>query len=176
MFGSNAEKKVKFDENSTSSSIIGKGTSVEGNVETSGNISVEGEVKGNVTSKSKVVLGPSSYIEGKVWAINAIIAGEIQGSVEVGELLTLKPTAVIHGDIITNKLVVESGATFNGSCRMGISVNNPDLEDESQEETLSDFLPEGEDEDRYIDPEYRDSEESEYGTYEEEPGEEPRSL
>ena len=176
MFGSNAEKKVKIDENSTSSSIIGKGTSVEGNVDSSGNISVEGEVKGNVTSKSKVVLGPSSYIEGKVWAINAIIAGEIQGSVEVGELLTLKPTAVIHGDIITNKLVVESGATFNGSCRMGISVNNLDLEDEPQEETIeSGFLTE--DEDSYLDPEseYRDSEESEYGTYEE-PGEEPRSL
>jgi cytoskeletal protein CcmA (bactofilin family) len=132
MFGSKTEKKVKFDESSTSSSIIGKGTSVEGNIETNGNISVEGEVKGNVVSKSKVALGPSSYVEGKVLADNAIIAGEIQGSVEIGELLTLKPTAVIHGDIMTNKLVVESGATFNGSCRMGVSVDTIDFEDEPQ--------------------------------------------
>ena len=65
-------------------------------------------------------------------ADNAIIAGEIQGSVEIGELLTLKPTAVIHGDIMTNKLVVESGATFNGSCRMGVSVDTIDFEDEPQ--------------------------------------------
>ena len=132
MFGTKTEKKVKFDESSTSSSIIGKGTSVEGNIETNGNISVEGEVKGNVVSKSKVALGPSSYVEGKVLADNAIIAGEIQGSVEIGELLTLKPTAVIHGDIMTNKLVVESGATFNGSCRMGVSVDTIDFEDEPQ--------------------------------------------
>lgn len=132
MFGTKTEKKVKFDESSTSSSIIGKGTSVEGNIETNGNISVEGEVKGNVVSKSKVVLGPSSYVEGKVLADNAIIAGEIQGSVEISELLTLKPTAVIHGDIMTNKLVVESGATFNGSCRMGVSVDTIDFEDEPQ--------------------------------------------
>ena len=130
MFGSKPEKKVKFDESSNSSSIIGKGTSVEGNIETSGNISVEGEVKGNVVSKSKVALGPSSYVEGKVLANNAIIAGEIQGSVEISELLTLKPTAVIHGDIMTNKLIVESGATFNGSCRMGVSVDTIDFEDD----------------------------------------------
>ena len=130
MFGSKPEKKVKFDESSTSSSIIGKGTSVEGNIDTNGNISVEGEVKGNVVSKSKVALGPSSYVEGKVLASNAIIAGEIQGSVEISELLTLKPTAVIHGDIMTNKLIVEAGATFNGSCRMGVSVDTIEFEDE----------------------------------------------
>ena len=132
MFGSKPEKKVKFDESSTSSSIIGKGTSVEGNIDTNGNISVEGEVKGNVVSKSKVALGPSSYVEGKVLANNAIIAGEIQGSVEITELLTLKPTAVIHGDIMTNKLIVEAGATFNGSCRMGVSVDTIEFEDEPQ--------------------------------------------
>ena len=132
MFGSKPEKKVKFDESSTSSSIIGKGTSVEGNIDTNGNISVEGEVKGNVVSKSKVALGPSSYVEGKVLANNAIIAGEIQGSVEISELLTLKPTAVIHGDIMTNKLIVEAGATFNGSCRMGVSVDTIEFEDEPQ--------------------------------------------
>lgn len=123
---------MKFDESSTSSSIIGKGTSVEGNIDTNGNISVEGEVKGNVVSKSKVALGPSSYVEGKVLANNAIIAGEIQGSVEITELLTLKPTAVIHGDIMTNKLIVEAGATFNGSCRMGVSVDTIEFEDEPQ--------------------------------------------
>ena len=123
---------MKFDESSTSSSIIGKGTSVEGNIDTNGNISVEGEVKGNVVSKSKVALGPSSYVEGKVLANNAIIAGEIQGSVEISELLTLKPTAVIHGDIMTNKLIVEAGATFNGSCRMGVSVDTIEFEDEPQ--------------------------------------------
>jgi len=36
----------------------------------------------------------------------------------VGEILFLKNTAVINGDILTNKLVVESGAEFNGNCIM----------------------------------------------------------
>ncbi len=132
MFNSSQDKKVKTEEASNSSSIIGKGTSVEGNVETVGNIRIEGNVKGNVTCKSKIALGQSSYVEGTVAAQNAEIAGEIQGSIEVSELLILRPTAVIHGDIVTNKLIVESGATFNGSCRMGVTVSEISFDNESR--------------------------------------------
>lgn len=130
MFSNNQKEKVKTEEASNSSSIIGKGTSVEGDLNTVGNIRIEGDIKGNVTCKAKIALGQSSYVEGTVLAQNAEIAGEIQGSIEISELLILRPTAVIHGDIVTNKLIVESGATFNGSCRMGVSVNEMDYEDE----------------------------------------------
>jgi cytoskeletal protein CcmA (bactofilin family) len=133
MFSNNQKEKVKTEEASTSSSIIGKGTSVEGDLNTVGNIRIEGDVKGNVTCKSKIALGQSSYVEGTVLAQNAEIAGEIQGSIEISELLILRPTAVIHGDIITNKLIVESGATFNGSCRMGVSVNDINFDDDPEE-------------------------------------------
>ena len=131
MFSNQQDKKPKL-EDSGSTSSIGKGTTVQGDIITTGNISVEGEVKGNVNCQAKVALGSSAYVEGKVLAENAIIAGEIQGSIEVGELLTLKPTAVIHGDIITNKLIVEAGATFNGSCRMGVSVSEMTYPDEPE--------------------------------------------
>lgn len=134
MFSNNQKEKVKTEEASTSSSIIGKGTSVEGDLHTVGNIRIEGDVKGNVTCKSKIALGQSSYVEGTVLAQNAEIAGEIQGSIEISELLILRPTAVIHGDIVTNKLIVESGATFNGSCRMGVSVNEINFDDEPETE------------------------------------------
>lgn len=133
MFSNNQKEKVKTEEASNSSSIIGKGTSVQGDLNTIGNIRIEGDVKGNVTCKSKIALGQSSYVEGTVLAQNAEIAGEIQGSIEIAELLILRPTAVIHGDIVTNKLIVESGATFNGSCRMGVSVNEINFDDEPEE-------------------------------------------
>lgn len=140
MFNNSQDKKVKPDESPNSSSIIGKGTSVEGNVETVGNIRIEGNVKGNVTCKSKIALGHSSYVEGIVAAQNAEIAGEIQGSIEVSELLILRPTAVIHGDIITNKLVVESGAAFNGSCRMGVTVSDISFENEPESIPFDDTI------------------------------------
>jgi len=107
---------------SNSSNIIGKGTALEGNIETYGNIRVEGKVRGNIKTKSKVALGQSSHVEGNVLSQNAEIAGEVKGKVEVSDLLILKPTAVIYGDIITNKLIVEQGASFNGGCKMGVSI------------------------------------------------------
>lgn len=109
------------EELSNSSNIIGKGTTMEGSLESFGNIRVEGRIIGSVKSKSKVALGQSSYVEGDILAQNAEIAGEVDGKVEVSELLILKPSATIKGDIITNKFIVESGAVFNGSCKMGVS-------------------------------------------------------
>jgi cytoskeletal protein CcmA (bactofilin family) len=113
------EQKRAADEISNSSNVIGKGTVLEGNIDTYGNIRIEGKIIGNIKSKSKVALGSSSHVDGNISAQNADIEGEVKGKIEISELLVLKSTAVIHGDIITGKLVVESGAIFNGGCKMG---------------------------------------------------------
>jgi cytoskeletal protein CcmA (bactofilin family) len=123
MFTSKEEKRVA-EEISNSSNTIGKGTFLEGNVETYGNIRIEGKVTGNIKSKSKVALGPSSQVQGNITAQNADIEGEVKGKLEVAELLVLKATSVINGDISTGKLVVEPGAVFNGSCKMGAAVKD----------------------------------------------------
>lgn len=116
------EQKRAADELSSSSNNIGKGTFLEGNIETFGNIRIEGKVNGNIKSKSKVALGHQSHVEGNIIAQNADIEGEVKGKIEVAELLVLKATAVINGDIMTGKMVVEPGAVFNGTCKMGNSI------------------------------------------------------
>ena len=121
MFTTKEEKRVA-EEISNSSNTIGKGTYLEGNVETYGNIRIEGKINGNVKSKSKVALGPGSHVNGNIISQNADIEGEVKGKLEISELLVLKATAVINGDIVTGKLVVEPGAIFNGSCRMGATI------------------------------------------------------
>lgn len=107
---------------STSTNNIGKGTIVEGTIETFGNIRIEGKVIGDIKTKSKVVLGHSAYVEGNVLAQNADVEGELKGNIEISDILTLKASSVINGDIKTNKLIVESGAAFNGGCKMGVSI------------------------------------------------------
>jgi len=116
--GKNSKKEV---ENLTQiSTIIGKGTIISGDIESSGNIRIEGKVIGNVKAKSKVVLGDSGIIEGNVFAVNAEIAGEIKGILEASEIVVVKSTGHVNGDIITQKLSVDSGATINGSTRMTV--------------------------------------------------------
>jgi cytoskeletal protein CcmA (bactofilin family) len=115
----NKEEKKVAEELSNSSNTIGKGTTVEGNIETYGNLRVDGRVVGNIVTKSKLVLGQTSQVEGNILAQNAEVLGEIKGKIEVSDLLILKPSSVIRGDILTSKLIVETGATFNGGCKMG---------------------------------------------------------
>jgi cytoskeletal protein CcmA (bactofilin family) len=115
---SGKESKKELEEIVNSSNNIGKGTTIEGNIEAVGNIRVEGVVKGNVSTKAKLSLGELAVIEGNIVALNAEVAGTVKGQVQVSELLLLRSSSVIHGDIITGKLSVESGAAFNGNCKM----------------------------------------------------------
>ncbi len=99
--------------------LIGSGTVIEGSIRSAGDIRIDGTVYGSVTSKAKVVIGPTGIVEGDVNGQNADISGTIKGKTTVSELLFLKSTSKIIGDILTGKLVVEVGATFTGSCNMG---------------------------------------------------------
>jgi len=123
------EQKRVAEEISNSSNVIGKGTVLTGDIETYGNIRIEGKVIGNVKSKSKIALGNGSQIDGNIIAQNADIEGEVKGKIEIGELLVLKSTAAVHGDILTGKLVVEPGAVFNGSCKMGAAIKDIKIAD-----------------------------------------------
>lgn len=127
----NKDKK-ELEEISNASNHLGKGTIISGNIESYGNIRIEGEITGDLITKSKVVLGDSAKVLGSVLAQNAEISGEVKGILEVSDLLILKPTAVINGDIVTNKLVVENGAQFNGSCKMGAIIKEITLGDNKQ--------------------------------------------
>ncbi len=121
MFTTKEEKKAA-EEISNSSNVIGKGTTIEGSIETFGNIRIEGRINGNIKSKAKIALGNSSHVDGNITAQNADVEGGVKGKIEISEVLVLKATAVVHGDISTGKLVVEPGAVFNGSCKMGAAI------------------------------------------------------
>lgn len=121
IFG-NKENKPTEDLSGNINNIIAKGTSIVGDVDAAGNIRIDGKIKGNIKCKSKVVTGKGSVIDGNIYAQNAEIEGDITGILEISEILILKPTAVVQGDIRTGKLIVENGARFNGTCRMGETV------------------------------------------------------
>ena len=59
MFNNKQERKAEEAELTNASNNIGKGTSIVGDIETYGNIRIDGRVKGNITTKNKLVLGPS---------------------------------------------------------------------------------------------------------------------
>lgn len=99
--------------------IIASGTEIHGNIESQGDIRVDGILIGNLTTSSKVLVGPSGHVKGDVSSAQAEVLGQITGNLHVSELLILKGSCEINGNIHTGQLQVDSTASFNGECHMG---------------------------------------------------------
>ncbi|MCW3083167.1 MAG: putative acyltransferase [Bacteroidetes bacterium] len=117
MFNRNMAKNNTSE--TASVNIIGAGTSLEGDVTTNGDMRIDGSLTGTINVKGKLVVGPSGSVQGEIICQNADVFGTIKGKIGVAELLSLKSSAKLTGDIITNKIAIEPGAIFSGSCSMG---------------------------------------------------------
>ncbi len=102
----------------TAINLVGAGTTIKGEVDSKGDIRVDGKVIGELRSRGKIVIGDTGIVEGDIFCVNADFSGKVEGKADVSELLSLKSTAVFKGDIITNKLSIEPGARFTGTCSM----------------------------------------------------------
>jgi cytoskeletal protein CcmA (bactofilin family) len=131
MFTNNKES-MKKTEISAAVNMIGAGTTITGDVQSKGDIRVDGTLKGSVSTEGKVVLGREGVIEGDVACKNADISGTLKAKITVSQLLSLKASSKLNGDIITNKLSIEPGASFTGSCSMGAVIK--DIKDAGKSE------------------------------------------
>lgn len=101
-----------------SANMITAGTTITGDVVASGDIRIEGVLIGNLETKGKLVVGTTGQIKGEVTCNYSDVEGFVEGRITVFELLSLKATAKMIGDVITNKLSIEPGAIFSGTCSM----------------------------------------------------------
>ncbi|MEY3597886.1 MAG: hypothetical protein RIR98_1480 [Bacteroidota bacterium] len=125
MFQSGSGKNEKATQSQGILNIIGQGTRITGDLVSNGDFRVDGAIEGSVKVGQRLVIGGTGKILGNIEADSATIAGHIKGNITVKNVLDLKPTAKIDGDIITNKMVIESGAQFNGRCTMNVAVSVP---------------------------------------------------
>ncbi len=123
MFGKNTENTANAAGKTLN--LFSEGTVIKGDIKTNNDIRIDGIIEGLIYSDAKVVIGPNGKVIGDIMCQNADISGKVSGVVSVKELLFLKNTAEVNGDIDTNKLVVESGAKFNGNCSMGNAKPQP---------------------------------------------------
>lgn len=113
---------------------ITEGTNIKGNIVAVGDFRMDGVLEGNITLNGKLVVGETGAIKGNVICQNANIIGKVLGNISVKDLLTLHSTANVKGDILINKISIEPGAAFSGTCRMLDEVRRDASEEEGAEE------------------------------------------
>lgn len=119
----NSKSRSSFEETSTNAStMIGTGTTITGDLESNGDIRIDGVLKGNLKGSAKIIIGTDGVVEGDIACLQADIMGHVTGTIRVQELLYLHGNTKVHGDIYAGKLQVEPTAVFNGNCHMGANV------------------------------------------------------
>ncbi|WP_268885028.1 peptidoglycan DD-metalloendopeptidase family protein [Iodidimonas gelatinilytica] len=110
----------KRDSASDAPSIISASVLITGDIESPGEIQLDGDIKGNVHCTS-LTLGETGSILGKVVANSITLRGQVEGEV-IGAVVRLEKTARISGDIMHQTLSVEAGARLSGNI---IHAENP---------------------------------------------------
>lgn len=111
--------KKKEEANTTKGvNLIGEGTRIEGDITAAGDIRVDGQLKGDLQTSARLVIGPNGQVEGQVKCLFAEVIGTLKGDIQASETLTLRATARIIGNLTVGRLIIESGAVFSGSCSM----------------------------------------------------------
>ena len=98
--------------------IIAAGTTLTGDIISAGDCRIDGALKGNITSNSKIYIGKTGIIEGKIQCHSIEIEGQATADITATELLSLKASAVLTGNIRICKIAIEPGANFVGNCVM----------------------------------------------------------
>ena len=97
-------------------SVIGPLVTVVGTLESSGDVTIEGTVRGDITATGTVVVNENGKFLGNLYAKQATVRGHIEGSVQAHRVQLLS-SCHVKGDIIHARIAIEDGAFFEGNCR-----------------------------------------------------------
>jgi cytoskeletal protein CcmA (bactofilin family) len=95
--------------------VIGPDLIVTGNLETTGELQIDGDVQGDVYA-SRIVIGEQAKVVGELVADEIVIGGIVQGSIR-GNTVTFQTASRIEGEVYHRKLAIEQGAYFEGKSR-----------------------------------------------------------
>jgi len=79
---------------------------------------VEGKLKGEVRAADLLVVGPEAVVHATVRAGKLVVLGEVRGEVLGAARVEICAGGKLYGDIETQSLVIQEGATFEGRSRM----------------------------------------------------------
>lgn len=94
-------------------SVLSSDLVITGNVRSSGDIQIEGNVEGDIRAQTLIV-GETATVKGEVIAEEVVVHGRVVGRLR-GLKVRLSTNARVEGDIIHKSIAIESGAHFEGS-------------------------------------------------------------
>jgi len=101
--------------NTPSVSVISRALKITGQLESTENIQIDGEIDGDVRGMT-VKVGSNAKVKGAVYGEEVELSGTVDGKIEAKKVV-LTSTARMSGDVIHQDITIQSGAYISGHCR-----------------------------------------------------------
>jgi cytoskeletal protein CcmA (bactofilin family) len=99
-------------------SLIGAGTMIEGDINFTGGLRIDGHVKGNVRAAGSkpgtLVISELAKVEGEIDVAHVVVNGTVAGPVRATEYVELLPKARVTGNVQYKSIEVHVGAIVMG--------------------------------------------------------------
>ncbi len=99
-------------------SVLARSCTFEGVLRSSGDVTIEGRLNGEIFSTGLVVVADGGRVEAAIHGRAVTVAGAVKGDVHADERIELEPSANVHGDIVSPRILIKDGATFEGQVIM----------------------------------------------------------
>ncbi|MGA7614943.1 MAG: polymer-forming cytoskeletal protein [Thermoanaerobaculia bacterium] len=98
--------------------FLDRGSSFRGELEFEDTMRIDGKFNGKIFSKNELIVGESASIEGEIHVGRIAISGTVVGRIKADDRIEIHRSGHVFSDIDTPTLIIEEGATFQGSCSM----------------------------------------------------------
>src|SRR5713226_3306788 len=95
---------------------IGKSVVVKGEISSSEDLFVDGEVRGAIELRDhSLTVGPNGKVDANVTAREIVVQGTLNGNLHATDKIEIRKTGSLLGDLTTARIIIEDGAYFKGS-------------------------------------------------------------
>lgn len=122
-----AELRLKMIDEADIDTVFADDVEFEGELAFQEPVLVKGVLKGKLQSSADVYISEQATVEAEVAADVVSVKGRLNGDIFARRKLELFSTGRVGGTLRTPDLIVQSGALFNGTCRMDGNLSSPAL-------------------------------------------------
>ena len=102
----------------TKSSVLGPTLKFKGELTADEDLLIQGRVEGSIRHSSSLTIGEGGYVKANVAAEYIVVEGRVQGDLKGSKCVKVRESAKIDGNILSPKVSLVEGATFNGKIDM----------------------------------------------------------
>lgn len=98
--------------------FLDHGTEIFGELRFRNAFRIDGRVRGKIFSDNDLIIGETGHVEADIDCGEVSVRGQVAGRIQARKKIELLAGSRVEGSLVSPKVVIEDGASFQGDCDM----------------------------------------------------------